>query len=345
MTVVLVITLALAVLLLFSGFVYQWVGGLLDRRRLLATGRLVDIGGGRRLYLLEKGQGGPSVVFESGFAATSLNWLHVQCAVAQYAHTVSYDRSGLGWSDASASERTPKQIAKELRTMLRAAGIDPPYVLVGHSFGGLVMRRYALDYPEEAIAVVLIDPMRTDEWPPVNERQRASVEKTKRLTRYAVRLARFGMARLAVMSLLCRSGKVADGFARIAGQQGRYLASRLRNELGKMPPEVRPAVAAHWSDPQFYEGLIAHLDALTASVTEMHDAQPIQGVPVVVLTPGSAVPLTDEDMRKIGVHTRQVIAEHSRHWVHLDEPELVISMILMVAGIDGLAVSEYVVVP
>jgi pimeloyl-ACP methyl ester carboxylesterase len=315
------------VAVLLVGFVYQWLGGRADRR-LMAGGELVDIGGGKRLYSVEKGRGAPAVVFESGFAATSLNWMGVQDAVAEVARTVAYDRGGLGWSVGFNSPRTPTKIAEELRAMLRELGVEPPFVLVGHSFGGLVMRRFALDYPEEVVGVVLVDPMRTEEWPPVNEGQRAMVERSMRLTRYAVNVARVGAARLAVMSLLCRSGRVCAAIGKISGSQARYLIERLTLEVGKMPDEARPKVAAHWSNPMFYEGMLAHLNALTASVEEMHDAEPIEGVPVVVLTPGSAEALSVEALGRIGTDARQVIAEKSQHWVHLDEPELVIAAIL-----------------
>jgi hypothetical protein len=76
------------------GFCYQWLGGRRDRR-LMAPGGLVDIGGGQRLYSVEKGRGAPAVVFESGFAATCLNWMQVQDAVAEVTRTVAYDRGGL----------------------------------------------------------------------------------------------------------------------------------------------------------------------------------------------------------------------------------------------------------
>jgi pimeloyl-ACP methyl ester carboxylesterase len=106
------------------------------------------------------------------------------------------------------------------------------------------------------------------------------------------------------------------------------LIERLTQEVGKMPDEARPGVVAHWSDPMFYRGMLAHLEALTATVEEMHDAEPIEGVPVVVLTPVSAEALSVEALGRIGTDVRQVIAEKSKHWVHLDEPELVIAAIL-----------------
>lgn len=95
-----------------------------------------------------------------------------------------------------------------------------------------------------------------------------------------------------------------------------------------MSAEVRPEIAAHWSTAQFYRGVIAHLDGVAPTVNEMHDAAPLRGIPVVVLTPGGAEPIPDEDMRKLGDQTEQIIATHSEHWVHLDEPQLVIETIL-----------------
>ncbi len=331
MIVVLGIALTLIALLLVTGFAYQWIGGLLDRKRLLAPGRLVDIGEGRRLYLLEKGSGGPSVIFESGFGATSLNWTDVQDAVAEHVHTISYDRCGLGWSSPPASERTPTRIAAELHTLLRAAGVQPPWVLVGHSFGGLVMQRFALEYPAGTAGLVLLDPMRTDEWPPLNPARRGTMERANRLTGYGVHLARFGVTRLAARSHLCRSARFSGFLIRLAGAQGEYLSERLNTEIGKMPAQVRPSIAAHWSAPRFYRGLIAHLRAVPAAVQEMHEAEPIQNVPVVVVTPGSASPIAD--MEKFGSLSRQVVARDSRHWVHLDEPELVVRTILEMAAL------------
>ena len=149
--------LALTAALITAGFVYQWLGARSDRRRYANEGRWIDIGGRRRLYLLEMGSGDPTVLFEAGIAATNLNWFHIQEAVARFASTASYDRCGLGWSSPCRTARTPANIATELHQLLAGAGIKPPYILVGHSFGGLVMHRFALDYPEEVSGIVLVD--------------------------------------------------------------------------------------------------------------------------------------------------------------------------------------------
>jgi pimeloyl-ACP methyl ester carboxylesterase len=312
------------------GMLYQWIGALNDRRRYLGLGRLVELGGGRSIYISDMGsenEPGPTVVFESGIAATSQNWLRVQESVAEYARAVSYDRGGLGWSSASASERTPSNIALELREMLQQAGIPRPYVLVGHSFGGLVVRRYAALYPAEVVGLILVDAMRVEDWPPVNEAQRGKLDRGVRLAEYAIPLARFGLARLATTSLLCRSGRASRMFSRAAGQGGLHVMDRITCEVGKMPREVWPIVAAHWSSPKFYRGLAAHLRAVPKTVAEMHASEALQGMPVVLLTPGTAEPLCSEQLRRIGPAARQVIAERSGHWLHLDQPDLVLDTI------------------
>jgi len=322
---------ALLPMLAIAGWVYQWAGARRDRGRYIGRGRMVALGDGREVYVAEAGPEfadaeAATVVFESGIAATSQNWLQVQEQVAQYARTVSYDRAGLGWSSVSTSPRTPKNIARELREMLHTAGIEGPYVMVGHSFGGLVARRFAAEYADEVVGVVLVDPMRPEEWPPLNEAQRPGIDRGVRLAGYGVIVARLGLARLAITSLLCRSGQTSRFFSRAAGKGGAHVMDRVTCEVGKMPREVWPVVAAHWSTPKFYRGLQAHVHAVPQTVIEMQDAPPLH-VPVVLLTPGDSEPLCEERLRQIGSEVRQVIAEKSGHWVHLDEPELVLKAI------------------
>jgi pimeloyl-ACP methyl ester carboxylesterase len=313
--------------LIVAGFLYQWIGARQDRIRYTSDGRWIDIGRGCKLYLLEKGSGGPTVLFESGIAATNLNWHHVQGQVAQFTRTLSYDRGGLGWSSAAASARTPGNIAVELHAMLEYAGIKPPYVLVGHSFGGLVMRRFALLYPGEVSGMILVDPMRVEEWPPLDASKQAQINRGMRLTGYAIPIASCGLARLAVTSLLCRSGKISNFLAGVAGSGGQHVLGRIKSEVGKMPSEVWPIVAAHWSRPSYYAGMCRHVEAVPDSVREMNDTDPIRGIPVTLLTPGNASPLCKDGLNCIGDNVQQVIAPYSAHWIHLDEPDLVIDTI------------------
>ena len=103
---------------------------------------MLDIGG-RRLHIQESGQGSPVVVLESGLAATSLNWRAIQQEIARFTRVVSYDRSGLGWSDTATTPQTTNQWVDDLRALLQAAQAPPPYILVSHSFGAMIVRAYA----------------------------------------------------------------------------------------------------------------------------------------------------------------------------------------------------------
>jgi pimeloyl-ACP methyl ester carboxylesterase len=339
---VLLYLLGLTVALVSTGFIYQCLGARSDRRRYARDGRWIDIGGMCKLYLLEKGSSGPTVLFEAGIAATNLNWFHVQEKVARFAATASYDRGGLGWSSPCRTPRTPANIAAELHQLLKEAGIKPPYILVGHSFGGLVMRRFALNYPEEVTSVLLVDPMRCEEWPPLNPGKQFEIDRGKKLFRFAIPMAHIGLARLAVTSLFLRSGRVAQQLAGAAGNGGQHVLDRIKDEVGKMPREVWPIVAAHWSRPDNFVGMRSHVEAVPDTVREMHNAKPIQGIPVLVLTPGKSTPLSDDCLGRIGNSVQQVIAPKSAHWIHLDQPDLVVDSIqqMVMAAARGLGPVE-----
>ena len=316
-----------AAALITAGIVYQSLGAYFDRRRYAREGRWIDIGGRRRLYFVEKGSGNPTVLFEAGIAATNLNWFHIQGPVSRFASTFSYDRGGLGWSSRCRTPRTPSNIAIELHRLLEGASIRPPYILVGHSFGGLVMRRFALDYPDEVTSIVLVDPMRIEEWPPLNPGRQSEIDRGRKLFRIAIPIARIGVARLAVTSLFLHSGHTARRLASAAGDGGLHVLNRIKDEVGKMPREVWPIIAAHWSRPGNFAGMRSHVEAVPDIVREMHNAAPIQDIPILVLTPGKSTLLSDEQIRRIGNNVRQVIAPASAHWIHLDQPDLVIDSI------------------
>jgi pimeloyl-ACP methyl ester carboxylesterase len=318
----------LAAALVAAGALYQWIGSLRDRRLYAVSGRWVRVSSGCRLFLLQEGTGSPTVLFEAGIAATHLNWRHIQEEISRSTGTLSYDRGGLGWSSRCRTGRTPTMIAAELHDLLEGAGSRPPYILVGHSFGGLVMRRYALLYPQEVAGIVLVDPMRCEEWPPLDPSKQSQIDLGRKLIRFATPIAGCGLARLALSSMFRRSGRLSGGLAAVAGGHTRHVLRRVTSEVRKMPCKLWPVVAAQWSRPGFYSGMRKHLESIPATVEEMHEAEPIQEIPVMVLTPGKAAPLTKDDLRRIGKNVRQVIAPASAHWIHLDEPHLVVASIL-----------------
>jgi pimeloyl-ACP methyl ester carboxylesterase len=144
----------------------------------LLTVRKIEVSG-HNLNLLVGGEGVPTVVFEAGFGVGLTSWSTVQSNMAKFSRTVSYDRAGIGQSEAGPKPRTAKQIALELHTALQTAGIGPPYVLVGHSFGGIYVRVFADMYTKEVTGMVLIDPSQEafDDWTRMHkEAQRTSLD-------------------------------------------------------------------------------------------------------------------------------------------------------------------------
>lgn len=127
-----------------------------------APGKMVDVGG-HALHIRCIGQGAPTVVVENGLGDVSTDWLLVQTRVAAFARVCTYDRAGYAWSEPGPKPRTFAQINAELRRGLAAVGEKGPYVLVGHSYGGLVVRAYAETYPDDVAGMVLVDAVHEDQ--------------------------------------------------------------------------------------------------------------------------------------------------------------------------------------
>jgi pimeloyl-ACP methyl ester carboxylesterase len=125
-------------------------------------GKLVDVGG-HRLHITCMGEGSPTVVLEAGLSCTSLDWSHVLPAIAQFTRVCAYDRAGCGWSDPGPWPRTGQTIVNELHTLLDEGGVTGPLVLVGHSYGGLLVRLYASYYPDAVAGLVLVDAAHEDQ--------------------------------------------------------------------------------------------------------------------------------------------------------------------------------------
>jgi pimeloyl-ACP methyl ester carboxylesterase len=140
---------------------YQGYGMARDRRRHPPPGDLVDIGG-QRLHLLMAPGAGPPLVIVAALGDPAIVWLAMQRALAPEVPVVLYDRGGPGWSDPARRGRTAGRMADELHALLTAAGIEPPYVLAGHSLGGLIALIYTARHRENVAGLALIDSSHPD---------------------------------------------------------------------------------------------------------------------------------------------------------------------------------------
>ena len=184
----------LAVLVLFAlGGAYQTIGGATEPR-VAMRGELVDVGP-YRLHLECTGTGAPTVIVEPGGGASAATLGLIAPDVARHTTVCIYDRAGKGWSDAAQTAPDGAQIATDLHTLLERAACAGPYVLAGHSFGGLYVMRYAAQYPDEVAGMVLIDSTarNTNPVPPTTE---GSDSLLKHFSALISATARLGLGRL-----------------------------------------------------------------------------------------------------------------------------------------------------
>ena len=299
-------------------------------------GQLVDLGGWRvHLHCMGEGNAAqPTVILEAGAAGFSVDWSHVQPEVARFARVCSYDRSGLGWSDLGPRPRTMRQQVWELHTLLDKAGVRPPYVLVGHSVGGILARLYAFTYPSEVVGMVLLDSG--------HERGVAVLRDGK-----MVRLIETATGRPippVKTSDPLRESDITENIRRQIEAAARQMTLHATEPpYDKLPADARRmrawafAQVKHWaSNDNPFEG--EELAALLKKQTE--EKYPLGDMPLLVLSRGTPENPRPEGRAHEDEHNRnqtslltlsraskQVLARHSGHEIMLTEPDLVVSAI------------------
>ncbi|MGH9348510.1 MAG: alpha/beta fold hydrolase [Vicinamibacterales bacterium] len=305
--------------------------------RLAPPGRLVDVGG-FRLHVQCSGRASPTVVFDAALGASSLSWSLVQPAVARIARACAYDRAGFGWSDAGPMPRTAGRIADELGELLARADVPPPYLLVGHSFGGLVTRIFAARRRHLVAGLVLVDPAHPDEWIDPGEHERRQIARGTRLCRHGATAARLGIARM--VAALVDLGALAPARA-LTGLVSRGGLSRADEEIlapiWKLPPAARRPLRRFWTQPKFYEALGSQIGSICESAAETCNAglAGFDDLPLVIIAAATSSDrrrrLHDALVRRSS-RGRLIVARTGGHWIPLDEPAIVIEVITEMLG-------------
>ena len=295
-------------------------------------GQLVRVGT-HRLHIRCEGHGTPAVIFDAALGGSSLSWSLVQPGVARVTRACAYDRAGFGWSEAGPLPRTAGRIADELRDLLREAGVRPPYLLVGHSFGGLVMRLLASRCRDEVAGLVLIEPAVPEEWAAPGAQQRVLIARGARLCEYGAAAARRGLAR--AVSTLVSVGALgpARALVRMISRGGlRRHDEGILAPIWKLPPEARGVLKQAWTQPKFFEALGSQITTICDSAAEVLRVAPADygDLPLVVISSAAADSRrleADARMARMSARGRHVLAQDSGHWVPLDAPQIVIDAI------------------
>lgn len=252
---------AALVALALAGALYQALATQADRRKFPAPGKLVEVGG-HRLHIRCAGEGRPTVLLETGALGMSAAWGWVQPQVAVHTRVCSYDRAGLGWSEPGPEPRNALRITKELRALLKNAGETPPYVLLGHSFGGLLVRVYASQYPEDVAGLLLLDSSHPD--------QDARFEKVLgKRSFFEARLFALlpALARLGVLRFSLRSTNIAS-------------------LVDDLPPRRAAEAKAFFADTSHQSAAAAEMAVWEETITQARTTRPLGDLPLVVISAG-----------------------------------------------------------
>jgi pimeloyl-ACP methyl ester carboxylesterase len=295
-------------------------------------GRLVDIGG-FRLHLNCAGAGAPPVILDAALGGSSVSWSLVQPEAARFAHVCSYDRGGFGWSDPGPMPRTAGRLADELRALLERAAIEPPYLLVGHSFGGLVMRIFASRYRADTAALLLVDPAHPEDWVTPAPKEQVKIDRGVLLCRYGARAARLRIAHLVGKLATLGAYGPAEALVRLVS------LGRLSHEdqgilapIWRLSPEARRPLRWFWSQPAFFEALGSQIGNMPVSAAETLDASSAGygDLPLVTISstdPGDYRLRQQEALARLSTRGRHIVASASGHWIPLDQPQAVIDAI------------------
>jgi pimeloyl-ACP methyl ester carboxylesterase len=300
-------------------------------------GRLVDIGT-HRLHLHCAGEGSPTVVLDAALGASSLSWSLVQPPVARVTRACAYDRAGFGWSDGGPLPRTAGRIADELYQLLRHGDVSGPYVLVGHSYGGLVMRLFASRHKDEVAGLILIEPAIPEEWTAPTSEQQALIRRGTLLCRYGAGAARSGIARVVSLLVRLRALPAARALVALVSRGGlRRDDEGILAPIWKLPPEARRVLGGMWTRPEFFEALGSQIESICLSATEtLREAdQDLGSLPLVVISSAAATErrlAADLALARQSKQGRQMLAPDSGHWVPLDAPQVVIDAIVEMVG-------------
>lgn len=308
---ILMALLLIIFLLLMAGFVFERISRSIAEK-IKPDGQFAEVEN-HKMHYLQQGKGGPTVVFETAFdPAGHLQWYHIQQNLPKSYTTFSYDRSGILWSERGANPKTGEKMAEELHTLLEKSKAPKPYILVGHSFGGMLTRFFVHKYPKDVAGVILVD----SQYP----------SDEKYLSPQLYKMVNQGLP---------------GGFLKFANTFG---AARLmfknmfpENNQYQYQNSVMPALLYKSADATLEEQ-----DHMKSVKTEAAAINTFGSVPLYVITAGDktkydsfikdqkiknemlgAWDKMQKDLLNLSTDSKQIIAEKSGHYINQDQPEVI----------------------
>jgi pimeloyl-ACP methyl ester carboxylesterase len=303
--------------ILFFGMLYQILISRWTLKKHKPSGKLAEING-KRFHYYCIGQGAPTVVMDSALGGNFLDWSWIQSEISCVTKVFSYDRAGYGWSEPSRNSRTSEVIVEELRELLVKVKVPPPYILVGHSFGGLNMRLYQQKYPEEVKGLVLVDSTPEEIYSTLPKEYIKKLTMERKMIQIARFLAPFGILRLLKMPV---------GYS-------------------KLPESKKTISNAVGYNTNAYTTAYKELSSMQQSISQLSSLKSDKqiSIPLYVISrnkfpqgnmSNDTLQRVQEcwsklqnDIAKSSNKSKHIIAENSGHFIHCDEPDKVIELIL-----------------
>lgn len=318
--------LALLVLLVVVGAIYEALGRRNAEAKYPPRGQMIDVGG-RKMHIDCRGTGSPTVILESGLGTGgTTDWALVHDQIAGFTRTCAYDRAGIMWSDPKDGPQHAAAVADDLHALLKGAGINDPLVLVGHSIGGPYTRTYAGKYGDQVAGLVMVDASHPD--------QVARLGKVSNTNAHPGQMSWI----MHTATALSWTGVVRFAMAN-AGQ-------------GKLPKEAAARMAAYASTS--VKGATSELDGFDATMKDARAVRSFGNRPLIVLT--AMAPFKPAELKGLGITAsdgarfkqewkilhaeqaalstrgRQQIVPDAGHYIQIDRPDVVIAAVREVVG-------------
>lgn len=298
--------LAIFLLLLFTGTTWQNIMLNKEKKDFSCPGRLIDVNN-HRMHIYGEGSGSPTVVFTvgSGTPCAYTDFYFIQQEISKSVRTVTYDRPGYGWSEATSIPRTIDEQVNDLHMLLDKSSEKPPYILAGHSLSSLEVIRFAQLYPEEVVGIVLIDGGSPIYYANYNEP-------------------------VALLSNILLEGVRKCGIIRALGSIGvltPIVGEGIRYRL-------LPAELGQIDKKMFYRNLgnrtnRSEIRNMNENARTVMDSGKLGNIPLVIITSRSDPYWveTQEELKDWSEDSKQETINGAVHYIHWDKPDLVIEKI------------------
>lgn len=287
-------------------------------------GNFVKVNKGK-IHFLRKGEGQPTIILISGIGGTALEWNEVQNQLSKITGVISFDRPGYGWSESTYKNRSIENLSQELRELIVKLKVLPPYILIGHSLGGLIARYYTNNFSSEVGGLILLDPMHedelTDRFP---KESKSGWNKSLNSNRIISLLSFFGIP------LFLKKAKL--------------LPEEFHESISKLPDKIRKNIIAFYFNSFSMKTLVREMKAIKKSYAQIRNTGTLRKISLIVIKHGintsrfnnlskekkerieSLFNEVQLETSKLSGNGKLITAEKSGHYIHIDQPDIVVEI-------------------